>query len=202
MQKSVTTSVTNPLAMGKRRKSATMLRDNGLRFSPVTIALHWTVAALVIAILLIEALEAIAYSASLVRVENLLGALLLPVSLYRFWARITSYHPLPVGTPNPIEVMVSRSVAVGLALAMVLLPIAAWLWKSAAGIAVGLPGGYTVPALMAPNAQVAHGVHLLFTAGAIAFLLGLALHIFGALKNHFVLKNDALKRMLGKHVEL
>ena len=33
-------------------------------------------------------------------------------------------------------------------------------------------------------------------------VLGLALHIFGACKNHFVLKNDALKRMLGKRVEL
>ncbi len=184
------------------RNSTSILRDNGLRFSPLTIALHWAIAALVVAIVIIEIISAVTYSAGLIRVENLLGLVLFPISLYRFWARITSYHPLPVGTPNPIEVIVSRSVAVGLALAMVLLPFAAWLWKSAAGIPVGLPGGYAIPALMAPNAQVAAVVRVLFDIGATAFLLGLALHIFGALKNHFLLKNDALRRMLGKHVEL
>jgi cytochrome b561 len=43
---------------------------------------------------------------------------------------------------------------------------------------------------------------VLFDIGAWAFLAGLALHVFGALKNHFLLKNNTLKRMLGKHVEL
>jgi cytochrome b561 len=55
---------------------------------------------------------------------------------------------------------------------------------------------------MQPNHQVAQIVEVLFWIGATPFLLGLVLHIFGACKNHFLLKNDALKRMLGKHVEL
>jgi cytochrome b561 len=109
---------------------------------------------------------------------------------------------LPVGTPNPVEVIASRSVAVALALAMVLLPIAAWLGKSSAGVPIGLPGGFTVPPLMSPHAAAAHVFSVLFDIGAGAFLCGLALHMFGAFKNHFVLKNDSLKRMLGKHVEL
>ncbi|MBU6488074.1 MAG: cytochrome b/b6 domain-containing protein [Burkholderiales bacterium] len=185
-----------------RRRSATALRDNGLRFSPVTIALHWLVAALVLSIIVIESIGLLRPDPSLVRLENLLAALLLPISAYRFWARVTSYHPLPLGTPNPVEVIVSRSVAIGLALAMVLLPIAAWLCKSAADIAIELPGGYVIPALMAPSPSAAGVLRVLFDVGGAAFLLGLALHLFGALKNHFVLKNDVLKRMLGKHVEL
>jgi superoxide oxidase len=55
---------------------------------------------------------------------------------------------------------------------------------------------------MQPNAQAAQVFEVLFRIGAAPFVLGLALHIFGACKNHFVLKNDALKRMLGKRVEL
>jgi superoxide oxidase len=184
------------------RRSTTILRDSGLRFSPVTIVLHWVVALLVMAIAIIEVIPAATYNADVVRLENLLGVILFLVSIYRLWARITSWHPLPVGTPNPVEVIVSRSVAIGMALAMVLLPIAVWLWKSAAGIPVDLPGGYAVPRLMAPNMQVASLVHVLFDIGASAFLIGLALHIFGAIKNQFLLKNDVLKRMLGKHVEL
>jgi superoxide oxidase len=182
------------------------LRDNGLRFSPVTIALHWVVAILLFTIIgmaiVIPVAADEAQRMSLMRWQNLFGAVLFFVSIYRFWARVTSFHPLPVGAPNPIEVIVSRSVAAALALAMVLLPFAVWLVRSAAGEIIALPGGITIPALIGPNVQVLHVVDVLFKVGATAFLLGLALHMFGALKNHFVLKNDAVKRMLGKHVEL
>ncbi|MEP9325138.1 cytochrome b/b6 domain-containing protein [Paraburkholderia phymatum] len=177
-------------------------RDSGLGFSPVTIALHWLVAVLVLAIIALEIVLWFSPGTALASVLNLLGTILFPVSLYRFWARVTSWHPLPVGTPNPVEVIVSRSVATSLALAMVLLPIAAWLAKSAAGQLVELPGGWIIPSPMRPDAQAAHVFEGLFRIGATPFLLGLALHIFGACKNHFVLKNDALKRMLGKRVEL
>jgi cytochrome b561 len=182
------------------------LRDNGLRFSPITIALHWVVAFSLVSIFGLQLLIGQAYSEALRielgRVQNLLGLMLFLVSIYRFWARITSYHPLPVGTPNPIEVIISRSVAVSLALAMVLLPIAVWASRAAAGEVVELPGGLWIPALLPTNATLKHVVDVLFNIGASAFLAGLALHIFGAVKNHFLLKNNTLKRMLGKHVEL
>jgi cytochrome b561 len=195
-----------PSSENTRKEVSMKLRDNGLGFSPVTIALHWIVAALLLSIIgfdiAISQTAGEVQRAGLTRIQNLLGTILFVISIYRFGARMFSYHPLPVGTPNPIEVIVSRSVAVSLALAMVLLPIAAWLSKSAAGEGIGLPGGFAIPALIEPNAQVKRVVDILFNVGATAFLLGLALHIFGALKNHLVLRNDALKRMIGKHVEL
>ncbi|MDZ5431695.1 cytochrome b/b6 domain-containing protein [Pseudomonas fluorescens] len=182
------------------------LRDNGLRFSPVTVALHWVVAFSLLGIFALQVLIDYASSAALQqefgRVQNLLGLMLFVVSTYRFWARITSYHPLPVGTPNPIEVIISRSVAVSLALAMVLLPIAVWASRSAAGEVLELPGGLWIPTFLPINDALKHVVDVLFNIGASAFLAGLALHIFGAVKNHFLLKNNTLKRMLGKHVEL
>lgn len=182
------------------------LRDNGLRFSPVTVALHWVVAFSLLGIFALQVLIDYASSAALQqalgRVQNLLGLMLFLVSTYRFWARITSYHPLPVGTPNPIEVIISRSVAVSLALAMVLLPVAVWASRSAAGEVVELPGGLWIPSLLPANDALKQVVDVLFNIGASAFLAGLALHIFGAVKNHFLLKNNTLKRMLGKHVEL
>ncbi|OMQ38908.1 cytochrome b [Pseudomonas putida] len=182
------------------------LKDNGLRFSPVTVVTHWIVACSLLAIfalqLLIDHASSAALQQPLGRAQNLLGLILFLVSIYRFWARVTSYHPLPVGTPNPIEVIISRSVAVALALAMVLLPIAVWASRAATGEVVQLPGGLWIPALLPANPTLKHGVDVLFDIGASAFLAGLALHVFGALKNHFLLKNNTLKRMLGKHVEL
>ncbi|MDR3398850.1 MAG: cytochrome b/b6 domain-containing protein [Pandoraea sp.] len=182
------------------------LQDTGLRFSRVTVVLHWLVAVLLFAIIALEFAivpgSHASGSAALSETQNLLGLILCLVSIYRFWARVSSYHPLPVGTPNPVEIIISRSVAVALALAMVLLPVAAWLYKASAGEVMGLPGGFHIPAVIAPNLAVQQVVGVLFKIGGIAFLAGLVLHIFGAMKNHFVLKNDTLKRMLGKHVEL
>jgi cytochrome b561 len=182
------------------------LRDNGLRFSPITIILHWVVAALLfliigLSIAKVQTSES-AVRMEIARIQNLLGLLLFLLSTYRFWARVSSYHPLPLGTPNPVEVIISRSVAAAMALAMVLLPIAAWQSMALAGEIVALPGGFAIPALIAPNPQLKQLVDVLFNIGAAAFLAGLALHMFGAVKNHFVLKNDVLRRMLGKHVEL
>jgi superoxide oxidase len=91
-----------------------------LRLSPVTIVLHWVVALLIVAIVIIEVVPAATYNAEIVRLGNLLGVVLFLVSIYRFWARIASDHPLSVGTPNTVEVIVGQSVAVGMALAMVL----------------------------------------------------------------------------------
>ncbi|WP_260954357.1 cytochrome b [Pseudomonas citri] len=180
------------------------LRDNGLRFSPITVALHWAVAVLLLAIFALQAMigQAIGDVQQMGKLQNLLGLMLFLVSIYRFWARVTAYHPLPVGTPNPIEVIISRSVAVSLALAMVLLPIAVWASRSAAGEVMGLPGGLSIPTVLPANPDLKAIVDVLFSIGASAFLAGLALHMFGALKNHFLLKNNTLKRMLGKHVEL
>lgn len=181
-------------------------RDNGLRFSPITVLLHWLVAFSLLGIFILQVMidhasgDAVRQESG--RVQNLLGLMLFLVSSYRFWARITSCHPLPVGTPNPIEVIISRSVAVSLALAMVLLPVAVWASRAAAGEVVELPGGLWIPSILPANQALKHVVDVLFNIGASAFLAGLALHIFGALKNHFLLKNNTLKRMLGKHVEL
>lgn len=182
------------------------LRDNGLGFSPITIVMHWLVAVLLFSIIgldiVISQIEKEAQKVEYSHLQNLLIVGLFLVSSYRFWARVTSYHPLPVGTPNPIEVIVSRSVAVALALAMVLLPLAAWLSKSLGGEAIGLPGGFWIPSVTGSHEHLKNIVDALFYIGTTAFLAGLALHIFGAVKNHFLLKNDALKRMLGKYVEL
>ena len=61
------------------------LRDNGLRFSPITIALHWIVAALLISILMLGIGIALASDdaarTELARVQNLLGAVLFLISL-------------------------------------------------------------------------------------------------------------------------
>jgi len=182
------------------------LRDTGLAFSPVTIVLHWLAAALVFALLALALVQACSDNPTWVQramsLQALLALVLFPLSAYRLWARLRSHHPLPIGTPDPVQVIVARSVALAMLLATVLLPVAAWLALSAADRAIVLPGGYRLPQPIAPDEGLARVFTRLFQAGTVAFLAGLALHIVGAARNHFVLRNQTLHRMLGRRVEL
>lgn len=182
-------------------------RDNGMGFAPLTLVLHWVHALLLACLLLLWlalVLGAVPQSqaGAALSARNLLGCAVCALSVWRLWARLTSVHPLPVGTPNPVEIIVSRTNAAALLLAGVLLPVAAWLSQAAAGRVVPLPWGLDLPALPGPSPVLHRVVDVLFAVGATAAAAGLALHLFGALKNHFVLRNDALWRMLGRKVEL
>jgi cytochrome b561 len=55
---------------------------------------------------------------------------------------------------------------------------------------------------LAQDTGIRRALDILFVIGLAPFVGGVALHVFGACKAHFVLKNDSLRRMLGKHVEL
>ncbi|MEX5669410.1 cytochrome B, partial [Pseudomonas neuropathica] len=89
---------------------------------PITVVLHWIVAFSLLSILCLQGFIAHASDQALrmefIRLQNLIGLMLLQVSIYRFWPRVTAYHPMPEGTTKPIEVISSRYVAVAHALAM------------------------------------------------------------------------------------
>ena len=182
------------------------LRDNGLGFSPITIVLHWVAAFAVMTIIILQLCISNGSDAMSIaefkRVRNTLGLLLFFVSCYRLWARLSTFHPLPIGTPNPVELIVSRSIAIALTLACVLLPVAAWLSMSTGAEVVELFGSFCLPAPLDKDEGAKKVFDTLFLIGVAFFLAGLALHLFGVCKNHFVLKNDTLRRMLGKQVEL
>lgn len=182
------------------------LHDTGLRFSPLTLLLHWTVAAAVLALLGLgfaaARLEEGPAKLALLGLHGSVGLCVFALSLYRLWARWSFHHPLPVGAVSPIELIVSRSLAVALIVATVLLPLLGWIALSAAGTQLWLFGGIALAPLVDPAPAWARGAGWLHSLGAYAFAAALALHAFGALRHHVVNKDDTLRRMLGKQVEL
>ncbi len=182
------------------------LHDTGLRFSPLTLFLHWTVAVAVLALLGLgfaaARLEPGAGKLALLGWHGSIGLCVLPLSLYRLWARLRFHHPLPVGAVSPIELIVSRSLAVALLIATVVLPLLGWIALSAAGTKLRWFGLIALAPLIDPAPGWAGVAGLLHRFGAYAFAAALALHVFGALRHHVVDKDDTLRRMLGKQVEL
>lgn len=180
------------------------LKDTGLGFGIVTIACHWTGAFLLPGFLLI-ALNTLTGSvppdpARLETVTTLAFACAILFSFRIYW-RLKHFHPMPLGGAKPVEVIVARCVAFGLLLAGVVLPLILWAALSA--------GGYdfrvfdlTFPRIWSEGASAAFYLMGLFWLGVVAFTLGFLLHLFGAFKHQFVLKDDAVLRLMGKEVEL
>ncbi len=159
-------------------------RDTGLGFGIVTIILHWLGAITVIAFYVLDAARIGGWQdiAGLWAPFAVCTAVLCAFRL--FW-RYLWYLPLPLPGVAPLTVMVARAVAIALLLSGLILPLLGWLefhWRPE-----GMAGGM---------------VRLLHRLGLLAAILGLALHVAGALRQQFVLRNRALSRLLGARVDL
>jgi len=126
------------------------------------------------------------------------GALVLPLYTFRLYWRIISFHPAPLGGANPAQVLVGRGVALGMILAGVVLPVLYWAKEAQVGaglsaFGISMPSFTTEPGIVVAS---------LFWLGTVAFLLGFFLHIFGAFNHQYVLKDESLKRLAGRKIEL
>lgn len=182
------------------------LHDNGLGFSPITLVLHWIIAIAVLVMISIGLVAARLNDSpdkqTILQLYSGIGMCVFVISVYRLWARLSFYHPLPIGIINPIVLIVSRSVAIALVLGTVILPLLGWLSVAATGTTLKPFGLLALPVMKEPSPALAAAAHFLHRVGAYAFGLGLALHIFGAVRHHFVDKDDTVRRMFGKSVEL
>lgn len=99
---------------------------------------------------------------------------------------------------NKFEHILGHATKGILYLAMIFLPISGWLMSNSAGHEVAFFDLFTLPNLVGENETVnditkfIHG-----TFGPLMILLVL-LHIAGAMKHHFLYKDQTLLRMLGK----
>ena len=75
-------------------------------------------------------------------------------------------------------------------------PITGWMMSSASNFPVSYFGWFTLPNLVAPDKEIAEVMHEVHET-LFQMHRGVAvLHIAAALKHHFVLKDDVLRRML------
>jgi cytochrome b561 len=94
------------------------------------------------------------------------------------------------------ESVLAKAVHHGIYVLIVLIPLTGWFYASATASPANYFGFFTVPDLIPANetaGKVLRAVHDI--AGKLLLLL-LALHVVGALKHHFLDRDDVLKRML------
>lgn len=175
-----------------------MMTDHAERYNRGAQALHWTIAALVIANLasglLNDALEDVI---RLIPIHKSIGITVLGLTLARIAWRFTWRAPPHPAGIRGLEIAAAKGVHLmfyGLMLAM---PVSGWIMASAGKYPLNWFGLADLPKLAVartdPAYLVAREAHELLGWLFVALAI---LHIAAALRHHFLLKDNVLRRMM------
>lgn len=170
------------------------------RYSTVSLALHWGVALLVLMqIGLIMAHDATEgpMSREFVAVHKANGLSILVLTLIRLvWRARHPAMPLPTATPG-WQRRFARVTHVLFYVSLIILPLAGWAASSAAERPIPWFGLFDWPLLPLPSSRDLAGALMdVHTNGVKLLYVLMLLHVAGALKHHFVDRDNVLRRMI------
>jgi cytochrome b561 len=173
-------------------------------YGPVAKATHWLVAGLVAAMFILA--WTFLYTPKgqthdvLVTLHQSVGAVVLALMLGRIVGRVVSGFPAFPASVTWVERCLARTVQGLLYAALVIVPVTGWIFTNADGDEASFFGLFALPRLVGKDFAVRDSVWYFHKNGQYAILVLLALHIAGALRHHFLKKDDVLRRMLpGTH---
>lgn len=170
------------------------------RYSTVSLTLHWLIAALVVAqVLLIMAHDATdgPISREFVNIHKSVGLSILALTLGRIGWRIAHPAiPLPDAMPR-WQKLAARATHVLFYAVLIAMPLLGWAASSAGGREILWFGLFEWPLLpIGGGRETAGGLMDLHELAAKALYVLIALHVLGALKHHFVDRDNVLHRMI------
>ena len=180
------------------------LRNSALRYGAVAVALHWTIAALIVTQFVLANLAEQAEDAGslmgqiawLARHKSV-GITILGLAVVRLlWRLGNAPPPLPAQLPGWQKLAASTTHWIMYAL-LFALPLSGWTMSSAANFPVSWFDLVRLPDLVGPSEALKDQlveVHELLATTLFAVTL---LHVAAALKHHFVDRDGVLLRMFG-----
>ncbi|MGH6762152.1 MAG: cytochrome b [Phyllobacterium sp.] len=180
-----------------------MLRNTANEYGLMAIILHWVIAILFIGQLVLGLwmvrLDDQRLAFELIQWHKSFGFLLLAlVAIRLIWWVFSRHPPLPADM-SPLEKMAAHVAHFLLYCLMVLLPVTGWALASASVLAIPTFAFYLfiIPHLPLAASEQAEAfwdnTHTLLGYFALALV---AIHILAALRHHFWLRDDLLKRMV------
>lgn len=170
------------------------------RYHRLSIALHWFMALLLIAVYVTMEFRSIFPKGSDPRNAMkmwhfMLGLSVLALVIIRLAVRFSSIAPSITPTPPTWQLSLSKLVHLALYVFMLAMPIAGWMILSGEGARIPF-FGLELPALIAPNKELAHQIEDIHGAVGEFFYYVIGLHVAAALFHHYFVKDNTLKRML------
>lgn len=181
----------------------TRIQNSEGRYGAVAMALHWLMAlllgALVVLGLFMTRLPDVGFDTrkiALILYHKHLGVLaLLLVTLRVLW-RVGNVLPrLVEGLPDWQKVA-ARLVHLCFYALMLALPLTGWLMSSATGISVSFFGLFTLPDLVSYDDRLFRTLVDVHRYLGYALVACMAVHIGAALRHHWLLRDNTLKKML------
>ena len=173
------------------------MTDGVLHYNRVACALHWTIAILIVANLLVGLFHDAMKGWPVMPVHKSIGLTVLALSLFRLIWRIT--HPAPP-LPNHMS-RLEAGLAHGLHWLlygfMIVMPLSGWIMSSAGDRPLNWFWMFDVPKFAVAKGDaitgLSRGAHTVLGYTMAVLVLG---HIGAALRHHFILKDRILNRML------
>lgn len=180
-----------------------MAHANTDRYSKVAIALHWTIAILILSLVVAGFLmtqEWMPQRFKIYQWHKSFGITVLLLSVLRLIWRLTHKPPaLPAGMKG-WEIFVAKVTHIGFYGLMIGVPFLGWAMVSASTLPIENQLFYLIPLPDMPGVsaskEAAKRLKFLHEIGAKLILLLFVLHIGGALKHHFIAKDGTLARMI------
>jgi cytochrome b561 len=175
------------------------LRNTTHRWGAVAQLLHWLIVALLILqitlALVADELHGMQKLAMLARHKSV-GLTILVLALLRLlWRWANPTPPLP-STLKPYERALARLTHTLLYVLLFALPLSGWTMSSARGFPVSWFGFFQLPDLVPKDKPLYEALVETHEILASVLVAAVVLHVAAALKHHFLLKDDVLKRML------
>jgi cytochrome b561 len=175
-------------------------RNTSRSYGLVSQSFHWLVVALVLAQYTwawrIASAEGLRARYELVTQHKTLGMTVLALALLRLaWRTFDRPPPLPATLPR-WEARAARITHRLLYALLIALPLSGWLYSSAAGLGDHWWGPVRFPSPLPASEPLEDALGLVHRTFGIALGLVAGLHVLAALRHHFLLGDDILRRML------
>lgn len=162
--------------------------------------LHWAIVLMILGqftlALLADRLPLGIEKIALLSRHKSLGITILGLALLRLaWRAAFPVPALPAHT-KPVERSLARGTHVALYGLLIAMPLSGWLMSSARNFPVSWFGIVQLPDLISPGDAAYRAMHETHEAIAALLLLVALLHVAGALKHHFIYRDNVLRRML------
>lgn len=169
-------------------------------YSSLSIALHWLMLLLIVAVYAAINLREFYPRGSDIREafkmwHFMLGLSVFVLVLVRIAARVIGGTPAITPQPPKWQNILAKVTHLGLYALMIGMPIGGWLILSASGKPIPF-FGLELPALVAPNKDFAGQIKEIHeTFGTVGYYL-IGLHAAAALFHHYIVKDNTLRRMM------
>ena len=175
------------------------LRNTTRRWGAIAQLFHWLIVALILVQLWLalraDELTGMGKLRELARHKSVGITILMLVILRLLWRSRNPHPPLPDNL-KPYERSLARLTHGALYTLLFAIPLSGWTMSSARGFPVSWFGFLQLPDLVPKNHTLYEWLVMTHVTLVCVLAVIVALHVAGALKHHFVHKDDVLRRML------